>query len=474
MFRIRLVLVALLFTPVPTAAQPLFDPLRADLFDTDEQRFLQTALAFERLYNGLLDGAWGNRSQDALDRYARKKFDFFPALNAHSAALVISVSDQFAQNGWKQQYWDVLGLSFLVPTSAMSDTSGTDLFVSFNHTKSSLAYSINIGDTTQMRSVHSYAQLRPQWSDQAYTLRHDATWITSAQLRDGTVLYVRSLQSAGAWSTIVLSANRSDEPTMMAVAASITKGRASAISLPTGGRLANLVEEILAQVNTQSGATAAPALPAPTLAPATNSAVKSTGTGFYVSAQGHVLTNAHVIDGCSTLRIGQNTATVLDTSADFDLALLSVALPTAPNVAAFAQGPARLNSDVTVVGYPLSSVLGGVNVTRGAVSSLKGVTGDATQLQITAPVQSGNSGGPVLAADGSVVAVVVSKLNSDNINDRFGDTPQNVNFAIRGEIAKLFMGSNGIDPMIAQPGAALAPEEIAEKATGFTMLIQCY
>ncbi|WP_272009566.1 trypsin-like peptidase domain-containing protein [Roseovarius sp. ZX-A-9] len=72
--------------------------------------------------------------------------------------------------------------------------------------------------------------------------------------------------------------------------------------------------------------------------------------------------------------------------------------------------PAQLNSDVLVAGYPLSSVLDGLNVTRGVVSSLKGIRGDAFNMQISAAVQAGNSGGPLIDSAGLVVGVVVAKL----------------------------------------------------------------
>lgn len=141
-------------------------------------------------------------------------------------------------------------------------------------------------------------------------------------------------------------------------------------------------------------------------------------------------------------------------------------------VANFATEPTRLNSDVTVVAYPLSSLLGGVNVSRGAVSSLKGFQGDSARMPITAPVQLGNSGGPVLSADGAVVGIVVSKLLAAALGPS-GDALQNVNFAIRDRNAKLFLTSNGVEPVLAGPDPVLAPELLAEQATRFTVFIQC-
>ena len=142
-------------------------------------------------------------------------------------------------------------------------------------------------------------------------------------------------------------------------------------------------------------------------------------------------------------------------------------------VAVFSATSAMLNSDVTVVGFPYAGLLGGINVTRGAVSSLKGIRGDASQFQITAPVQSGNSGGPLLAADGEVIGVVVAKLDATKMAQNGGDVPQNVNFAIRGEIAKLFLAQNQVEPKLSMDNAELAPEQLAKLAAQFTSFIEC-
>ena len=126
-----------------------------------------------------------------------------------------------------------------------------------------------------------------------------------------------------------------------------------------------------------------------------------------------------------------------------------------------------------MVGYPLSSLLGGLNVTRGAVTSTKGIGGDGINMQISAPVQPGNSGGPVLNGAGQVVGVVVARLSDSYAMESYGTVPQNVNFAIRGEIAKLFLAQNGVEPTVIATGISLPPEELAEVAQGFTRLVIC-
>lgn len=203
--------------------------------------------------------------------------------------------------------------------------------------------------------------------------------------------------------------------------------------------------------------------------------VASTGSGFYVSLDGKIVTNHHVVEGCRRMIVdGRDEARVLATDEKNDLALLLHRVTRKPEeVASFARAEARLNSDVTVVGFPLYGLLGGLNVTRGVVSSLSGLRGDNTFLQISAEVQPGNSGGPALDERGQVIGVVQSKLNAARIMERSGDIPQNINFAVRAEIAKAFLKREGVTYIEGQDRPALAPADLADEAKRFTVLLEC-
>jgi serine protease Do len=255
---------------------------------------------------------------------------------------------------------------------------------------------------------------------------------------------------------------------------SIARGYAPSIGI-SPGELSEGVTSLSDYLDsTKPDVTAGLAEPAPRSEPAPEQDHGTAfGTGFRVSGEGDYLTNAHVVEGCKVIKVGDLAATVAATDESFDLALLHVDGEAGANPAHFAEKPARLNSDITVVGYPLPDLLGGLNVTRGSVTSLKGMGGDAVRMQISAPVQPGNSGGPVLNGDGLVVGVVVSKLDAKLVSDAMGDIPQNVNFAIRAEIAKLFLYQNGVEPIEAQDAEPLAPETIADQAQDFTRLITC-
>ena len=156
--------------------------------------------------------------------------------------------------------------------------------------------------------------------------------------------------------------------------------------------------------------------------------------------------------------------------------MLQTPAGTARAVAKFRQGRGiRPGASVVVVGYPLRGLLASeANVSTGAVSALAGPGDDRRLIQITAPVQPGNSGGPVLDAAGNVVGVVVAKLDAIRVARSTGDIPQNVNFAVGASATRAFLDAEGIPYETAQSDGAMAPVEVAAVARKFTVLVECW
>jgi len=199
------------------------------------------------------------------------------------------------------------------------------------------------------------------------------------------------------------------------------------------------------------------------------------GSGFFVSAE-HILTNNHVVEGYSRFRISLNDGDAVVRARDpaNDLALLQL-LRSSPGrceqPAVLRSEGARQGENVVAAGYPLHDLLrGGMKVTQGIVSALSGVNGDTRHLQITAPVQKGNSGGPLLDGSGHVLGVVVEALPTP----LGGNTPQNVNFAIRAEIVRVFLDAYYVPYQTAHPSTDHSTEQIAAKARACTVRIECW
>lgn len=216
----------------------------------------------------------------------------------------------------------------------------------------------------------------------------------------------------------------------------------------------------------------------PTQAPESSKMTSYSGSGFYINPS-MVVTNYHVVEQCSRFRVlrdgAEFSATVTATDTRNDLALLQVVSP--PSVSPALRASAALGEEVMVAGHPLTGLLGNdIIVTSGQVNSMAGLGNDPTFIQISAPVQSGNSGGPVIDRTGNVVGVVVAKVNVLKVARMTGDMAQNVNFAIKPEVLRLFLDANRVTYRAAAIGKKqdrLESTDLAQRARGFTVQVIC-
>jgi S1-C subfamily serine protease len=218
-----------------------------------------------------------------------------------------------------------------------------------------------------------------------------------------------------------------------------------------------------------------------------------TGTGFVIDTSGSVVTNYHVVQQCAAVSFllngGDSTsATVVASDPMNDLALLRVGEKSKP--AAVFQDPEHLRAgdDIIVFGYPLLGQLSSAgNLTRGSVSALSGLRDDTRYFQMSAPIQLGNSGGPVLNHQGRVIGIVTSKLNAARELKQTGDISQNVNFALKAAVLRTFLDSNNVNyskddgpkASLAKGTAAAATPapsaaDIGKMAEKFTGIVGCY
>lgn len=214
--------------------------------------------------------------------------------------------------------------------------------------------------------------------------------------------------------------------------------------------------------------------------PASKPAKPKSGTGFVVSANGHIVTNHHVIDGCGDLK-GNLTGEaamvlrVVSSDANNDLALLQ-----APSTATFKEfarirdRSIRSGDSVVAIGFPFHGLLtSDLTVTTGIVSSLSGMRNDSRFLQISAPVQPGNSGGPLFDTTGQIVGVVTGKLDGLRVAVATGSIPENINFAIKTGALRDFLDNSVVPYQTAEPKGELKTTDIAGNARAYTMLISC-
>jgi TPR repeat protein len=206
---------------------------------------------------------------------------------------------------------------------------------------------------------------------------------------------------------------------------------------------------------------------------------KGTGTLFLVSKTGHAVTNQHVINGCQELRIDgrEGTAKLVTQDEVNDLALLQIP-GTAKDIATIASEPGKVRQgeDVVVFGFPLTAVLSsGGNLTPGVVSALTGYGNNTNQIQITAPIQPGSSGSPVINKKGEVVGVVAMKLSDSKMAKATGQIGQNVNFAVSGQTLKTFLDTHKVEY---RTGGVLSFDkstaDLADEARKWTLVVECW
>jgi uncharacterized protein len=212
---------------------------------------------------------------------------------------------------------------------------------------------------------------------------------------------------------------------------------------------------------------------------AAEAAETSAGSGVVMGTQGEILTNSHVVEECQKITVQfpsqqSETAVLVARDQKNDLAVVRTSKPLGTN-ALFREGvPVRAGDAVVALGYPLSGLLASTaNVSVGNVSALAGLGDDSRYLQISAPVQPGNSGGPLLDASGHLVGIVTAKLNAARVARFTGDIPQNVNFALKAEVARTFLDSKGIAYRTAPSEQRLSPADVGDIARPFTVYIEC-
>lgn len=193
------------------------------------------------------------------------------------------------------------------------------------------------------------------------------------------------------------------------------------------------------------------------------------GTAFYIDNRGHLLTNAHVVEGCR--RVGLLTSDdlvplqVITTDRKVDLALLrSAELGIA--FARFRSHEIMIGEPAYVFGYPLFGALRSINMTNGIVSSVVGPVGNDDLFQTTAAVQPGNSGGPIVDEGGSVIGVIAARFDPSEA--------QSIGWAIRSEIVAQFAARSGVQLKRQSGVTSVSTTAFARTVSSYTHLVICF
>lgn len=202
-----------------------------------------------------------------------------------------------------------------------------------------------------------------------------------------------------------------------------------------------------------------------------------TGTGYAIG-NGYIVTNNHVADGAKSITIkgvkgdmnkGYD-AEVVATDKTNDIAILKI---NDSRFNGFGVIPycvsarmADVGEDIFVLGYPLTQALGNeIKLTNGIISSRTGYQGDVATYQMSAPVQPGNSGGPMFDSKGNVVGIVVAGVPG----------AENVGYAIKISYLKNLIESAGLNIRFPANNtvAGLSLAEKVKRVRNFVFYIEC-
>jgi len=229
----------------------------------------------------------------------------------------------------------------------------------------------------------------------------------------------------------------------------------------------------------------------------------TTGSGFFVSKLGHIITNEHVVRQCGSVTVGDNankqvTASVLEMDKRNDLALLRISsaqMASAETLSLISKLGAKklglklvplasgglmrsddieLGESVMVAGYPYGELYSNtIKVTGGMVSAVKGMGDNSAQFQMDAAVQPGNSGGPIYDENGNIVGVVIAQLNKLKVAKAIGSLPENVNFGIKASTVRQFLTSAGLPTKWSNRTEKKSTKELAQIAKHQTVMVVC-
>ena len=225
--------------------EALGENFSSDTLTGTEKRFLQTGLALTGYYNGMLDGEWGNRSQKAIEEFARVEYNDIPR-RSHSAALA-NITSTLIQSGWQIRYVDEAGISILAPGEDFERAGESRFFQNWEDPASSLRYSFAWQPKAITLSFHRFAEEFSSGVYPSYEVRKPNLLVTHSVDAEGSVLYARSDLIVDTWATVMLSSNSEDANLLSTIASSIAVGTQPPLELPETGDLAGSLHMLLAQ-----------------------------------------------------------------------------------------------------------------------------------------------------------------------------------------------------------------------------------
>jgi len=425
-----------------------------------ERVFLQLSLILVGQYNGLADGVFGRNTFNALRQFQREADRHADGvLSADEEDLLVrKAAAVYRLFGFEKTTDAATGLTFFAPLALTTETSSTRRGSSWKSRSGQLEIeSLSIPDA-EISYLDLYSRLIAENRHRrvTYSTVGDRFFVVSGM--DGEQnFYVKIDRASG----------RSVGFSLSWTAQVDTIGKRLAVFMASMASVSDAAPERY----TRDGGTANPAAPS-----AGGKREPGSGSGFFVSDTGLVVTNHHVITGCRSIEVpGHGRATVITSDADKDLAAIRVR-PAAPVVPAqLADSRPALGQPVIVAGFPLPESLGAnLLISSGIVSGETGIGGAPHQFSVSASIHPGNSGGPVLDNAGHVVGVAFAKLNELAIlAETGGATGSGIGFVVDTETLLDFLVPFDKQVAHSKPAGDQGQQSAVARAKKFTVQVIC-
>jgi S1-C subfamily serine protease len=201
----------------------------------------------------------------------------------------------------------------------------------------------------------------------------------------------------------------------------------------------------------------------------------STGTGFFISNDGYILTNSHVIEGSSSISIvlkGKSVSAILvDHDSSNDIALLKVDM-TVDGLPIELKKKTKQGTEIAVLGFPNIGLQGNEQkATFGYINANSGIQGDTRYFQIDSPIQPGNSGSPMVNDQGVVIGIASASLNQSAAIKATGTLAQNVNYAVKIAYSLPMLINHGVEYIEPAKRKSLEKIELIESISNSVVLV---
>ena len=197
--------------------------------------------------------------------------------------------------------------------------------------------------------------------------------------------------------------------------------------------------------------------------------VGSSGSGFFVSREGHLISNFHVIDRCNNVKINfkgdQLQTKILAIDKVNDIAILKVDY-TPINIFSVSNNDVSLLEDIIVAGFPKGKkISSSIKTSKGVVTALAGVGDNYSEFQTDTVINAGNSGGPIVNQNGNVVGIAVSSWIEEGV--------EGIHFGIKSSTLKTFASANGLD-FLPPNNKKLSNKDLGKLITEATVYLECH